>query len=66
MPIVSDIAHAMKWIKTEIEVFGGDPNRFTLMGHSGGGALVKLVVSGTNIILSYRSFSYLCLQKPKI
>ena len=44
MSAVSDIAHAMKWIKREIEAFGGDPNRFTLMGHSGGGAIVKLVV----------------------
>ena len=41
--VLSDIAHALKWIETEITAFGGDPNKLTLMGHSGGGALAKLV-----------------------
>ncbi|KAE9551820.1 hypothetical protein FO519_004952 [Halicephalobus sp. NKZ332] len=38
-----DLVHSIKWIKSEIQAFGGDPNRLTLMGHSGGGALVKLL-----------------------
>uniref|UniRef100_A0AC34QCA3 Carboxylic ester hydrolase n=1 Tax=Panagrolaimus sp. JU765 TaxID=591449 RepID=A0AC34QCA3_9BILA len=38
-----DIVHAMKWVKSEIATFGGDPNRLTIMGHSGGGSLVKLL-----------------------
>jgi carboxylesterase type B len=36
-----DLIHALKWIKSEISTFGGNPNRVTVMGHSGGGGMTK-------------------------
>ena len=32
-----DIVHALKWVRTNIENFGGDPNRVMIFGQSGGG-----------------------------
>ncbi|CDW54536.1 carboxylesterase [Trichuris trichiura] len=40
---LSDIIEAMKWIKREINAFGGDSSRVTLMGHSSGGSAVSLL-----------------------
>ena len=34
---VLDILAALKWIRKNIELFGGDPDNVTLMGNSGGG-----------------------------
>uniref|UniRef100_A0AC34QW96 Carboxylic ester hydrolase n=1 Tax=Panagrolaimus sp. JU765 TaxID=591449 RepID=A0AC34QW96_9BILA len=31
----------MEWVKKNIKLFGGDPNRLTLMGHSGGANVVN-------------------------
>ena len=32
-----DIVHALKWVRTNIEQFGGDPNCVMIFGQSGGG-----------------------------
>ena len=34
---MADIVMALKWIRDNIEAFGGDPDNVTLLGHSGGG-----------------------------
>jgi len=39
-----DIVLALKWIKDNIEAFGGDPNRVMIFGQSGGGGKVALLL----------------------
>jgi len=39
-----DIVLALKWIKDNIEAFGGDPNRVMIFGQSGGGGKVALLM----------------------
>uniref|UniRef100_A0A914P6A8 Carboxylic ester hydrolase n=1 Tax=Panagrolaimus davidi TaxID=227884 RepID=A0A914P6A8_9BILA len=38
-PALHDIVHALEWIQSEIHVFGGNKNKITVMGHSGGAAI---------------------------
>lgn len=38
-----DIVAALKWVRDNIENFGGDPSNVTIMGQSGGGAKVCLL-----------------------
>lgn len=37
---LSDIVTAIRWVHDNAEVFGGDPDRITVMGESSGGAMV--------------------------
>lgn len=40
-----DMVAALKWVKENIENFGGDPNNVTIMGQSGGGAKVCVLMA---------------------
>ena len=40
-----DLAAALEWVKTNIEVFGGDPGRVMIFGQSGGGAKVSALMA---------------------
>ncbi len=40
-----DVANALAYAQTEAAFWGGDPNRFVLMGHSAGAHLVALVAA---------------------
>lgn len=40
-----DMVAALKWIQSNIEVFGGDPDNVTLFGQSGGGAKIIVLMT---------------------
>ena len=39
-----DVIEALQWIQVNIEDYGGDPSKVTVMGHSSGAALVNLLL----------------------
>jgi len=41
-----DLVAAMKWVKTNIAAFGGDPNNVMIYGQSGGGRKVSVCFAG--------------------
>ena len=40
-----DIVHALKWVRTNITQFGGDPNTVMIFGQSGGGNSTRNALS---------------------
>ena len=42
--MVEDITDAIKWTRENINLFGGDPDRINLIGHSAGAHLCTLAV----------------------
>jgi len=40
-----DIVHALRWVRTNIERFGGDPGNVTVFGQSGGGRKVATLLA---------------------
>ena len=41
---MEDIVMALKWVRDNIDQFGGDPDNVTIMGESGGGAKVRALL----------------------
>jgi para-nitrobenzyl esterase len=44
-PGMLDLVASLKWVRENIEVFGGDPRNVTIFGESGGGAKVSILHS---------------------
>jgi len=40
-----DIVQALKWVRSNISQFGGDPNTVTIFGQSGGGRKVETLLA---------------------
>ncbi len=56
---------ALKWVKKNIEAFGGDPNNVTIFGQSAGGRNVTwLMVSDAAKGLFHRAIAQSAQQSP--
>ncbi|MDE2356843.1 MAG: carboxylesterase/lipase family protein [Alphaproteobacteria bacterium] len=42
---MQDLVLALKWVRDNISAFGGDPDNVTIMGQSGGGAKVSILLA---------------------
>lgn len=42
---VSDVTRSIRWIRSNIAAYGGDPSRIVIMGHSAGAHLVSMVAA---------------------
>lgn len=47
-----DCARALAWTVAHISEYGGDPSHLVLMGHSAGGGLAALLVTGSDTLLA--------------
>ena len=50
---VQDVAAAINWVYHNIDRFGGDPSRISLLGHSAGAHLVALVATNPTYLNAY-------------
>ncbi|XP_053614926.1 juvenile hormone esterase-like isoform X2 [Plodia interpunctella] len=67
---LKDIVEGLQWIKNNVDQFGGDPNKITLMGVQGGAAAVDLLIHSearelfrSAILHSGSALSTTCLQE---
>ena len=52
--MAQDCTAAVMWVYQNISVYGGNPNRIFLMGHSAGGHLIELINADTRYFAEYR------------
>lgn len=47
---ITDCANALKWVRDNIQKYGGDPNKISVFGHSAGAHLAILLCTNTSYI----------------
>lgn len=47
---IEDVSNALKWVKDNIQSYGGDPNKIAVFGHSAGAHLAILLCTNTSYI----------------
>ncbi|PIO68910.1 Carboxylesterase [Teladorsagia circumcincta] len=61
-----DIIAGLEMVHSEVEAFGGDPKRVTLMGHSQGGSIVVVFTVSSIIDPDHRLFQQVLALSPAI